>query len=263
MADAHENLTRHRRTLIEVTNALHKSREPWGLSIYETQSRLMALSDSVTSMVRLRGDALARLSGDSLRNARADLESFIGLDELTLSPQSSPWVTAFVDATITPPEAASKVLDVLTTLNTDTLVSAFETFSRSADGYGPSRPNGVAAWGAILQLFRDTKITLDLFEKEIFELPLAQITSKLAPGEANGIASSIAKITNSSYRQARRQALSFWIGSRPSPNELFVAVKKARDLSEAWRQSAKGGVFQKFRLIYWTSRKSISDSVSN
>ncbi|WP_213333451.1 ATP-binding protein [Acidithrix sp. C25] len=239
MTAVHENLTQRKRTLIEVTDALHKSREPWGLSIYDAQSRIMAISDSATSTFRIRGEALVRLDKDKFRDTYANLEKFFGLGGFTLSSQSSPWGGAFIDSTISTSDAASQVLELLTTLNTKTLTIAFETFSKTVADCGLLIPTAMRTWGDILQIIRDTKTTLEVFNKDIFELPLAEFARDLTPGKSGGIGGWITKITNRTYRHARKQASRIWIGPKPSPKELSIAIKKAQHVLEAWPQIKK------------------------
>ena len=235
----HENLTQRKRTLIEVTDALHEIREPWSLSIYDAQSRVMAISDSASSTFRIRGEALQRMSNDKFRDAYVNLEKFIGLGGFTLASHDNPWGKAFTASTISTAESASQVLDVLTTLDTKTLTIGFDAFSQTVANYGLSAPNSIRAWGDALQTIRDTKTTLEIFKREIFELPLAELAHDLTLGESGGVGGWIAKKTNGAYRSAQKQASSLWIGSKPTPKELLAAVKKAQQVFEAWPQITK------------------------
>jgi AAA domain len=62
MTGDQEMLVRHRQVLIGREAALHAQRAPWGVSVYEAQSRLLGIPVAATSAQRLRGDTPRRRS---------------------------------------------------------------------------------------------------------------------------------------------------------------------------------------------------------
>ncbi len=241
MADAQENLVKRRGVLVGTTDALHRIRDPWGLSVYDAQSRLLAIPSSANSKERLRGETLGRLDSDRCRIAQQDLEAFVGLGGLAISRQSNPWGGAFMDTTIPTSESAKTALDVVTTLATHTLASASARFAQALSECGLSSPSAMGAWAEILQLFKGVSATLEVFERAIFDLPLAEINTALAPGRKGAIGHLSAMIGNGAYRKARKAALGLWTGAKPSAKEFLAAMDRAGEVASKWRRIATDG----------------------
>jgi hypothetical protein len=70
MAASQEVLSRRRDVLVARNAALHEVRAPWGISIYDVYTRLLATPPEAQSQQRLYGDALARLDGATFRSCR-------------------------------------------------------------------------------------------------------------------------------------------------------------------------------------------------
>lgn len=92
----HRRLVQRRKKLNQHVDALHQPREPWGLSFFDAQCRLMALPDSASTEIRFRGPDLEALGEDELADATEDLQSYVGLGGLQLAHSGSPWAKATV-----------------------------------------------------------------------------------------------------------------------------------------------------------------------
>ncbi len=235
LGEAQENLLRRRRSLVDASNALHSIREPWHLSVYELQARLLRIPKTISSSVRLRGDIIKVITPSKYRELSEDLMSFIGLGGLSMSSKVSPWGSGFTSRTITTPEVADDALNIVTSINNGALRSASDTLSKAVELCGLPMAETFEAWEKILTLFREARNVLELFQVEVFDLPLDQMVNDLAPAEARGISASISKITDSSYRTARKRVMESWEGSKPTPHQLLDAVRSAKRLLDSWR----------------------------
>src|SRR4029453_16112062 len=92
----HETLAARRDTLNDHDAALHQVRDPWGISAFQAQSALIALSATVWPMttVRLRGEALTALDAATARRVREQLRDFATLGGFTVPEQQSGWAGA-------------------------------------------------------------------------------------------------------------------------------------------------------------------------
>ena len=63
----HGRLEARRRELNEWDAALHENRDPWGLSLFDAQQRLLALGDDAETDVRLRGQKLHAMTARAAR----------------------------------------------------------------------------------------------------------------------------------------------------------------------------------------------------
>ncbi len=241
MVAAQDGMVRRRDALVAHDDALHNPRAPWGVSVYDTQVRMLGIPAPVQTAQRLRGEALTRLDGTTFRQIQADLEAFAGLGGLSWSPASSPWGGSLAGATLTSSGAAQQALDAAATLANHTLPDATARFGRALAECGLSAPATIAEWVQMLQLLEGVATTLGVFEPEVFGLPLGELSGALAPAARGVFGRAGARIGNGAYRSARRQALAHWKGDKPSSHHLLAAVIAATALAESWRHVAADG----------------------
>ena len=88
-------LTRRRDTLNDAQRALHQPREPWGLSVYQLQSRILAMDESADLGLRARGKTLKALHGTVLEDAKEELVEYVNLGGANLdASHDAPWSAA-------------------------------------------------------------------------------------------------------------------------------------------------------------------------
>ena len=119
LSHEHQRLEARRRELNEWKAALHEKREPWGLSLFAAEERLLALGEEAETEVRLRGQKLHALTADGLERAREQLREFVGLGGLHAA-SASPWA----GSPITTREEVERALDLVDDLALRTLEPA-------------------------------------------------------------------------------------------------------------------------------------------
>ena len=238
MTGAQETLIRRRQVLIDRAAALHARRAPWGVSVYEAQSRLLGIPAAATSAQRLRGERLAGLDDQAFRQAQAELEYFIGLGGLAISEATTPWAGAFTAGTITTPDAAQAALDTAHTLADHTLPETTARLHQVIADCGLRLPQTVGTWVQALSLLDGVAATLAVFDPAIFTIPLDELAGALAPGAGGLFGRLAARISNSGYRRARKTALALWQAAKPKPPALHAAVAAAAGQATAWRHAA-------------------------
>jgi very-short-patch-repair endonuclease len=241
MTAGQEALVRHRRALAGRAEALHAPREPWGISVYDAHSGLSGIPATATSAQRLPAEALTRLDGRTFRQARADLESFIGLGGLAISAATSPWAGAFAAGTITTADAARAALDTARTLAGHTLPATTARLLQVLIDCGLSEPRTVQMWMDALGLLDGVAASLAVFDPAVFEAPVEELAAALAPASTGGFGRLRARISDGGYRRARKTALSLWRAGKPKPAALHAAVAAAAGQAAAWRKAAVDG----------------------
>jgi very-short-patch-repair endonuclease len=242
MTPSQDSLVRRREALVGRVDALHAPRPPWGITVYEAQTRLLGVPRAATSGQRLRGETLARLDGGAFRSAQAALEDFVGLGGLGVSEATTPWSAAFFAGTITTPQAAQSALDAATTLANHTLPEATSRFQRALAECGLTPPTKVGSWIRVLTLLDGVASTLAVFDPSVFDAPLAELTAALTPSSKGVLGRFRAKLLDAQYRRARKAALALWKADKPKPSELHAAVAAAAAQADVWRSgSADGG----------------------
>lgn len=241
LAAQHETLVRHRHVLATRARALHAVREPWGTSAYELYAKLSGFPASVASTQRLPVHVLKQLDSRVFRQAREDLRSFLALGGLTLSPETSSWAGAFAADTVTTQEAAAAALAAVQTLASHTLPATTARLQQVIADCGLSAPDSVESWIDTLSLLNGVSESLAVFDPAVFEAPLDELTTALAPGGKGGLGHLRAWVGSGGYRRARKQALGLWRTGKAKPAALHAAVTAAAGQRAAWGQATVDG----------------------
>jgi AAA domain-containing protein/uncharacterized protein DUF4011 len=241
LAAQHEALVRHRQVLVARSDALHKLREPWGISVYDIYARLTGIPATAASSQRLPAHVLQRLDGPAVRQAKEDLGSFMALGGLGISAETSPWAGAFAADTVTTQDGAAAALQTVQALSSHTLPHTAARLERVIADCGLSAPGSVQAWIETLSLLKGVSESLDVFDPTVFDAPRQELAAALTPGSSGAFSHLRAVIGNAEYRRARKQALSLWRGGKPKPAVLHTAVAAAARQQAEWRRMTAGG----------------------
>jgi very-short-patch-repair endonuclease len=237
----HEALIRHRHALAARTAALHAARGPWDISVYDLYSRLSAIPASARSSQRLPVSVLKQVDSRAFRQAREELRSFIDLGGAALSEQASPWAGSFAADTVTTQDAAGAALAAVQTLASHTLPATAARLQQAIADCGLSAPVAVESWIDTLSLLRGVSESLAVFDPAIFDAPLEELATALAPGSHGVFGRMRARLGNAGYRRARKQALSLWRADKPKSPQLHAAVTAAARQRNTWNHTAVDG----------------------
>jgi very-short-patch-repair endonuclease len=232
----HQKLVRQRDALVAHDTAMHEPRDPWGLSLYELQARILDFAPEARSALRFPRAVLDHVDALTLDRLADELAEYIRLGGPTLPAGGSPWATA----TVTTPEGAERArqwaehlvpvaADVQSRLDALTL----ETGLRAA----PT----LASWRERLDLLRAVQATLERFDERVFAATtnLDGLVDDLAPAATAGILTSL---VDRSYRAARRRARELRRpAGDPSPAQLHDELAAAADQQHRWMQDSLDG----------------------
>jgi very-short-patch-repair endonuclease len=241
LAAQHDALIRHRQVLVARSEALHRLREPWEISVYDVYARLTGIVAAAASSQRLAAGSLQRLDGPTFRQAREDLSSFIGLGGLGMSADGSPWGGAFDADTVTTQDSAAAALQTVQVLAAHTLPHTAARLQQIIADCGLSGPGSVQAWIDTLGLLKGVAGTLGIFAPTIFDVPLNELAVALAPGSSSAFGHLWAIVGNTGYRRARKEALSHWRAPKPKPATLHAAVMAAAGQRTEWQRMTAVG----------------------
>jgi very-short-patch-repair endonuclease len=235
--DAEQRLLQARRDeLNEHVEALHMVRDPWQLSYFQAQSRLLGLDPTAATVVRFRGIALSSLDEQAMEAAADHLRVYAGLGGLTLSSSGSPWAKAEV----TSAKQANDVQALVARLRHHTLPVVLERLGVAAGQTRIQPPGTIGGWGRVLALWADVDKTMQTFQAEVFEVPLPELLAALAPlGQGLGNRAA-ARVSSSAYRQARKQLKTLVRPNAQWPRapELLAQLDGAADELRTWRSTA-------------------------
>ncbi|MGO9901113.1 MAG: AAA domain-containing protein [Solirubrobacteraceae bacterium] len=218
--------------------ALHTPRQPWNLSVFEAQARVLGLDRTVQTTVRFRGQNLARLDELACEATAENLSMYVDLGGLALATSPSPWARARI-VSVEQAQAAQTLVD---RLYYHTLPSIIGRLEAAAAQTGLRSSGTVEGWEQTLGLWKEVKGSLDVFAPDLYEAPLGELLPLLAPlgggaGKRFGV-----WLTSSPYRRARKHINGLVRpGASVKGPKLLAALTEACDGERRWRAAAVDG----------------------
>jgi very-short-patch-repair endonuclease len=238
LSHEHQRLEARRHELNDWKAALHATRQPWGISLFAAEERLLALGEEAETEVRVRGQKLHALTADGLERAREQLREFVGLGGLHAA-SASPWA----GSPITTRAEVERALELVDDLALRSLEPLLDRLERAGTSLGMPVPDGVREWSDRLMLWSAARDTLERFEPELFEDDLAQLLERLSPlGEGVGARLS-ATMGDGDYRSAHKRAKALQRdGIKLRGESLLEALRAAADQQRRWSGTGAEGV---------------------
>lgn len=245
VTDTQARLVRRRQELLVHNEALHRQREPWGISMYEAQAGAVTIDDTVRVDARFVGSVLQTLTAETFAQATVELDRFVSLGGLQLRAGIGPWATALHAGSITAAEHAQAVQQALTQLSSSTLPNAEQWISYVCTSCGLRSPDTVSAWAQTLDLIDEVAATLTVFEPDIFHdadgRSLEAICDAMESAARSGPGGFGARHFNGAARSARKQLRTLWKANKPSVRELYGAAAAALQQRRRWANFAIDG----------------------
>jgi very-short-patch-repair endonuclease len=170
----HRSLADDRAALDEHAASMHRRRAPWDVSLFDSQTRLIALAESETAH-RFTGDALRLLAGSRLDQIRGALRRFTDLGGLDHRRQGQ-WLGAAVHTSAD----LDRVLDLVHSLHTELLPDAGEAMDKVRYQCGFRTPVDLEDWAKALKLFAEAKRSLEILRPEAYRADLRQLAAACA-----------------------------------------------------------------------------------
>ena len=233
----HENLRNHRHTLLDHADAVHRPRDPWELSLYAMEERLLDVPEAARTELRLSASAARDLDGDGFQQLKADIREWVDLSGHTLAAEHPEWSRSAIATS----DEAREAFDLARDLARTHLPDARDALFAALDEAGLARPETVTGWRGALGFLAEVGMTLARCQPEVYRLDHAALGAALAPaGSAWGRLT--AQLFSGEYRAARaalRSAL-----REPAPLSAMDALDLAREVGaqlEQWRRRSVDG----------------------
>ena len=229
-SDLHRQLSESKQTLVGHAEALHRRREPWGISAFEVQTQLLEIPEGATTGLRLPREKVNGLSREGLRELQRDIQQWIDLEGPWLSGRYPNWAGAAPAST----DEVRVLLELVRTLLQELLPRCHSELSACAGQLSLRAPGAVAEWWSLTGLLAEIEQDRKKFSEGIYGLDRGQLMPTLAPRSGLG---RLTAGLSSGYRAARRavqeQVLT---GERLSGDEAYRALARSNEQLRRWRQ---------------------------
>ncbi|MBB5872131.1 very-short-patch-repair endonuclease [Allocatelliglobosispora scoriae] len=231
-AELHRRLTTRRDRLAGHHQSMHARREPWQVTAFEAQQRLMGLAPFATP-TRWRGSLLDQLTADKAAQLRDALAELARLGEFAPSRWSEPWARTTLTSSAQVPAA----MDAAGRLDHELLPTARAHLQQALDQTGLRPPANLAATRDLISLVEEVQATLTSFRPRIYAGPLDRWLA--ATAERAERKATMPQLGWSERRAAVREVGSLWLGrGRPAKGTLHGSLLAVRDQLVRWREVA-------------------------
>jgi very-short-patch-repair endonuclease len=230
-ADRDRRLVRAREELNRRNNAQHRVRSPWGLSAYQARIRLAGIPEAAKSDIRIEAAVLQSIDETKANRVREAIRDWFQLGAPDLYAQSPVWAEVTFGDEPDPRaavEAASAAKDRL-----DKLEGKLVDLS---DQMGVERPRNAASAQSLIDLSDDVAELSESLELGVFEEDVSNLLEVLQPMSNGALSKSLATISSSDYRDARRIISGLCTPGLASVDtaKQYQALEQAKVLEEAW-----------------------------
>ena len=196
-ADLHDRLATSRGELITMKAALHEARNPWDLSAYEIQQRLLSLADQARPAQGLSSGAARRINRGNWRALERRILEWVELDGHRFAKQHPRWHRS----TVASSSEAQTAIDTLRS-TANTLLPAVDREVRSClESVGIPLPDTSADRANVLDLLGDIRSLLERCSPDVYSLDLTAFDAELTRARSS---SSLTQIFSRKLRHCRK-----------------------------------------------------------
>ena len=236
-SELEHTLADRRAELVDHLDALHGTRQPWGVSVHDAQQAiagLSALPHPPTSRVRVRGEQLTALDRRRVEQLGRQLTSAASLGAWSSGEGDDPWF----GARITTSDEAVRARDITARLAEGGLLDVEQVMREVFAEVSLPKAERVSEWGAVLDSVGRVRDTLEVFRPEIFDIPLGGLVG--ATGSKAYRDTHQVDLGWYSRWRLRSQARSLLRPGTPPP-DLHAALVEAQTQRTAWQNLAGAG----------------------
>lgn len=196
-ADLHDRLATSRGELLTMKAALHDARNPWDLSAYEIQQRLLSLADQARPAQGLSSGDARRINRDNWRALERRILEWVELDGHRFAKQHPRWHRS----TVASSSEAQTAIDTLRS-TANTLLPAVDREVRSClESVGIPLPDTSADRANVLDLLGDIRSLLERCSPDVYSLDLTAFDAELTRARSS---SRLTQIFSRKLRHCRK-----------------------------------------------------------
>lgn len=231
----HQRLERRRDQLEGYAEALNKPAEPWDISPFDAQSRLIGLGDTARFGHRIHGAVLDALTPSVIAQVCDDARRFVTLGGFGLLHLEGPWARTYAARRVTDSAAAASVQHLLQEA-LHVRLPAFQRLVAAATGAKRLRPpRTLDEATALVSLLRDVSEADRVFTAGVFDLDLPRLVTALRPAKSLAPIRLTATLFNHEYKQAKHDLRLLARDPQQSDPGLLRLTALASDVAATWK----------------------------
>ena len=236
-SELHRQLSERRAELNTHVNAMHDLRDPWQVSLFEVQSKLIGAPEPVGSSASMPASAARAINREAADQLMSDTREWVDLEGPGLASRYPEWARTSINS----PESAQQAYEFVRE-SAEKLPDVRHRLFADLDEVRLSHPETVSDWSALLRWLSDVAQFQERFTPEVYDLSHADLIAALAP--VNKWWERIATILPTRYRKARQSVqATLRTAASLSGHGALQAVADAACQVEKWRELAGDGAY--------------------
>ena len=232
-ADVHSNLARTRDRLITHRDNVHDRRDPWGISVFEIQSKIIGMPEAAQTDLRIQRAKARNLNTKSIERLKEDAKQWIELDGHKFRANYPEWDQSKVKTS----EEARAAFDLVREL-AEILPDVHSQLIACLGEVGLTPPDAVYKWRNLLEWLSDVEQFSTQFRSGIYELEheacVAALRRRLP----------MVSLFSSRYRNALKSVQATQrIQEMVSAKQAIDAVEQAKEHLRKWNALNNDGSF--------------------
>ncbi|MGJ7439999.1 AAA domain-containing protein [Aquipuribacter sp. MA13-6] len=227
----HTDLVANRERLLAHGAAMHAPREPWGLSAFELQQRLIGLGPRHAGTARIDRTRLRDLSEDRIVQLGRQVAELVDLGGIDPAVRDSPWF----DSPVRTAEQAQEAIGLTRGLAHTELPEVRTGLDDVVAECGLQPPTSVAQWQHLLDLLDRVSALLATVRPEVFGADppvLLGATGDRAYRRAHGV-----REWWWARRRRRKEAGGLWLTEPRDVRSMHATLLEVADVRDRWMQA--------------------------
>ena len=233
----HRRLSERRAELIAHVDTMHALREPWQISLFEVQDKLIGSSTFATTGTNMPAARARQLNRQAIDSLMRDVAEWVDLEGSEFSARYPEWARTSIDSS----QSARAAFD----LARNSAAGLSDVRRRISDGLaevGLTLPDTVSDWAERLQWLTEVARLQEKFTPEVYSLNHADLVIALAPADSRW--EWLTALLSAGYRAACKSVrATLRTADKLSGPDALQAVADARTQIKQWRELAGDGAY--------------------